>query len=132
MASLAQRNLFHDKVRFGVTLTGIVFSVILTSIQLGLFEGFSVATADIIAHSRADLWITSKDLTHIENGVPFSERKLYQILAIPKLRVPRSRSFSSATGSGPTVRWKAYCLSASILTENLVAHGILQLAKLQT
>jgi putative ABC transport system permease protein len=83
MASLARRNLFHDKVRFAVTLAGIVFSVVLTSIQLGLFIGFTTATSNIIDNSRADLWVASKDLTHIENGLPFSERKLYQVLATP-------------------------------------------------
>ena len=83
MASLARRNLFRDKVRLAVTLTGIVFSVVLTTIQLGLFLGFTAATADIIDHSMADLWVTSKEITHIEVGVSFSERKLYQVLAIP-------------------------------------------------
>lgn len=28
MASLAMRNLFHDRVRLGVTLVGIIFSVV--------------------------------------------------------------------------------------------------------
>ncbi len=83
MVSLARRNLLHDKVRLMVTLTGIVFSVVLTAVQLGLFVGFEKATSDLIDHSRADLWITSKDLTHIEDGLPFSERKLYQVMAAP-------------------------------------------------
>ena len=83
MASLARRNLFRDKVRLAVTLTGIVFSVVLTTIQLGLFIGFTAATADIIDYSRADLWVASKEVTHIEDGVPFSERKLYQVLGAP-------------------------------------------------
>jgi putative ABC transport system permease protein len=82
MASLALRNLIHDKVRLGVTLTGIIFSVVLTGVQLGLFVGFQVATSDIIDHSQADIWVTSKNLTNIEDGVPFSERKLYQVLAV--------------------------------------------------
>ncbi len=83
MVSLAYRNLFHDKVRLMVTLTGIVFSVVLTAVQLGLFFGFTTATSDLIDHSGADIWITSKDLTHIEDGLPFTERKLYQVLATP-------------------------------------------------
>nr|MBA3439855.1 ABC transporter permease [Pyrinomonadaceae bacterium] len=83
MASLARRNLFHDKVRLVVTLTGIVFSVVLASIQLGLFVGFTCATADIIDHSGADIWIKSAGVPNMENGVPFSERKLYQVLATP-------------------------------------------------
>jgi putative ABC transport system permease protein len=83
MASLALRNLSHDKVRLGVTLVGIIFSVVLTSIQLGLFFGFVRATADLIDHSHADLWILSRGVTHVETGVPFSEQKLYQALTVP-------------------------------------------------
>lgn len=83
MPSLARRNLLHDKVRFTVTLVGIVFSVVLASIQLGLFVGFTRATSDIITHSNADIWIKSAGVTHMETGVPFSERKLYQVLAVP-------------------------------------------------
>jgi putative ABC transport system permease protein len=83
MASLARRNLFHDRVRLAVTLTGIVFSVVLAAVQLGLFVGFTRATSDIITHSNADLWIKSAGVPNVENGVPFSERKLYQVLAVP-------------------------------------------------
>ena len=50
MPPLAQRNLFHDKVRLTVTLTGIVFSVVLIVVQIGLFLGFTTATSNLIAH----------------------------------------------------------------------------------
>ncbi len=83
MASLALKNLFHDKVRLAVTLVGIIFSVVLSSIQLGLFVGFQRATSDILFYSNADLWITSANVTHAEDGVPFSEKKLYKVLASP-------------------------------------------------
>lgn len=83
MPSLARRNLFHDKVRLVVTLTGIVFSVVLASIQLGLFVGFTRATSDIITHSNADIWIKSAGVPNMENGEPFSERKLYQVRSVP-------------------------------------------------
>jgi putative ABC transport system permease protein len=83
MPPLAQRNLFHDKVRLTVTLTGIVFSVVLIVVQLGLFIGFTTATSNLIDHSGADLWITSKNVPYVEQGVPFSERKLNQVRAVP-------------------------------------------------
>ena len=82
MPPLAQRNLFHDRVRLAVTLTGIVFSVVLIVVQLGLFIGFTTATSNLINHSGADLWITSKNVPYIEQGVPFSERKLNQVRAV--------------------------------------------------
>lgn len=80
MANLALKNLFHEKVRFAVTLTGIVFSIILTAVQLGIFLGFIEASTGLIANTTADLWITSKNVSHVETGVPFSERKFYQVL----------------------------------------------------
>jgi putative ABC transport system permease protein len=82
MPPLAQRNLFHDKVRLTVTLTGIVFSVVLIVVQLGLFVGFTTATSNLIDHSGADLWITSKNVPYVEQGVAFSERKLNQVRAV--------------------------------------------------
>ena len=83
MPPLAQRNLFHDKVRLTVTLTGSVFSVVLIVVQLGLFFGFTTATSNLIDHSGADLWITSKNVPYVEQGVAFSERKLNQVRAVP-------------------------------------------------
>ena len=83
MPPLAQRNLFHDKVRLTVTLTGIVFAVVLIVVELGLFVGFTVTTSGLVDHSNADLWITSKHVPYVELGVPFSERKLYQVRAVP-------------------------------------------------
>ena len=82
MPPLAQRNLFHDKVRLTVTLTGIVFSVVLIVVQIGLFLGFTTATSNLIDHSGADLWITSKNVPYVEQGVAFSERKVNQVRAV--------------------------------------------------
>lgn len=83
MPPLARRNLTHDRVRLAVTLTGIVFAVVLMVVELGLFVGFTVTTSNLIDNSSADLWVTSKHVPYIELGVPFSERKLYQVRAVP-------------------------------------------------
>ncbi len=83
MPPLARRNLLHDKVRLTVTLTGIVFAVVLIVVELGLFVGFTVTTSSIIDRSNVDLWVVSKHTPYIEQGSAFSERKLYQVLATP-------------------------------------------------
>lgn len=83
MNLLALRNLFHDKIRFVVTLTGIVFAVLLIAVQLGLFIGFTGTTSNVIDHANADLWITSKGVKNFDAGSPISERKLYPVLATP-------------------------------------------------
>src|ERR1700730_4075117 len=85
MPPLARRNLFHDKVRLTVTLTGIVFAVVLIVVELGLFVGFTSTTSGLVDHSGADLWVTSTNVPYIEQGVAFSERKLNQVRAIPSV-----------------------------------------------
>ncbi len=83
MASLARRNLFHDKVRLAVTLTGVVFAVVLITVQLGLFVGFATTTSNIIDNSGTDLWIAARGFRNFDQAAPFSERKLYQAQATP-------------------------------------------------
>jgi putative ABC transport system permease protein len=83
MPPLARRNLFHDKVRLAVTLTGIAFSVVLMVVESGLFQGFSTSTSSVIDHSGADLWIAAKNTVYIDQASTFNERKYYEVLATP-------------------------------------------------
>jgi putative ABC transport system permease protein len=83
MPPIARRNLFHDKIRLEVTLPGITFAVLLVVVELGLFLGFSTTTSSLIDRSRADVWIASRNVPYIDQGSPFSERKLYQVRATP-------------------------------------------------
>jgi putative ABC transport system permease protein len=83
MPPIARRNLFHDKIRLAVTLTGITFAVVLVVVELGLFLGFATTTSGLIDRAQADLWIASKRIPYIEQGAPFSERKVYQVRATP-------------------------------------------------
>jgi putative ABC transport system permease protein len=83
MASLALRNLFHDKVRLTVTLTGVVFAIVLIVVQLGLFVGFTNTTSTVIDHAGVDLWITGQAMQNFDVGMPISGRGLHQAMATP-------------------------------------------------
>jgi putative ABC transport system permease protein len=83
MSILAWQNLMHDKVRLGVTLTGIAFAVVLIVVEFGLFLGFTTTTSSLIDRSGADLWIIAERVPYIELGIPFSERKLSAVLSTP-------------------------------------------------
>jgi putative ABC transport system permease protein len=54
---LALRNLLQDRLRFVATVVGIVFSIVLVTIQLGLFLSFERMVTTMIDHAPADLWI---------------------------------------------------------------------------
>lgn len=83
MALLARRNLFHDRMRFAVTLTGIVFALVLIIIQFGLFLGFTTTTSNNIDHSNADIWIVFHGVGYFDTARMFSERKFYEVLGVP-------------------------------------------------
>lgn len=55
--TIALRNLFHDGIRFVGTLIGISFAIILVTIQLGLYLGFSRQITAMVDHADADLWL---------------------------------------------------------------------------
>ena len=65
--TLASRNLFHDRLRFAATLVGIVFSVVLVMVQLGLYLGFGRMVTTMIDHAAADLWIVSSGAKSFED-----------------------------------------------------------------
>ncbi len=54
---IASRNLFQDRLRFIATIIGIVFSIVLVTVQLGLFFGFERMVTTMIDHAPADLWV---------------------------------------------------------------------------
>lgn len=83
MSLLARRNLFHDKVRLVVTLTGVVFAVVLIIVEMGLFFGFTQTTSRLIDHSGADLWVVSPGTPYFDMSAPLNESKLYRVKTVP-------------------------------------------------
>ncbi|AWV15948.1 ABC transporter permease [Methylobacterium sp. 092160098-2] len=65
--TLALRNLLQDRLRFVAAVTGIVLSVVLILVQMGLFYGFGRMVTLIVDHTAADLWIVSKGTQYFED-----------------------------------------------------------------
>jgi putative ABC transport system permease protein len=73
--TLASRNLFQDRLRFVASLVGIVLSVVLVMVQMGLYFGFGRLVTTMIDHTTTDLWIVSsgakcfEDLSLLNSGM---------------------------------------------------------------
>lgn len=80
--TIARQNLFHDTVRFLVTVTGVTFAVVLITVQAGLFIGFTDTISGVIDHSEADIWVSSKGVKNFDIAMPLNERHLYQVRSI--------------------------------------------------
>jgi len=83
MNILAWKNLLHDRVRLVVTLTGIVFALVLIAVQFGMFLGFLDTAANIVERNSADLWISAPGIPHVNGGSPIHESKRWKALQVP-------------------------------------------------
>ena len=72
MVSIARKNLFEDIPRFLVAQAGIMFAVSLVTIQLGILNGFTRSTAQLIDNSSAQLWVTAEEMVNFELTQPLS------------------------------------------------------------
>jgi putative ABC transport system permease protein len=80
--TIAFRNLFHDRLRFVATVIGIVFSIVLVTIQMGLYFGFGRMVTTMIDHATADLWVMPRGTKAFEDPSLLNTRARYRALAI--------------------------------------------------
>ena len=88
--TLAFRNLFHDRVRLAVTLIGILFSIVLVAVQLGLYLGARGMIISMIDRADGDLWIMAYGTKNFEEAQPIRARERYVALATPDVVERRS------------------------------------------
>jgi putative ABC transport system permease protein len=80
--TLALRNLFHDRVRLIATVVGIVFSIVLVTVQLGVFLSFERMVTTMIDHADADFWIVPSETRSFEESSLLSGRQRLQALSV--------------------------------------------------
>ena len=79
---LAFRNLFHDRLRLIATVIGIVFSIVLVTIQLGLYVSFQRMVTVVIDHAKADLWIVPRGSKFFEDSALLDEHERFRALSV--------------------------------------------------
>ncbi len=80
--TLACRNLFHDRVRLIATVVGIVFSIVLVTVQLGVFLSFERMITTMIDHAQADFWIVPSETKSFEESSLLAGRERLEALSI--------------------------------------------------
>lgn len=79
---LASRNLLQDRLRFGATVVGVVFSIVLVTVQMGLFLSFQRMVTIMIDHAPADLWIVPLGTKCFEDPSLLNERDRARALSV--------------------------------------------------
>jgi putative ABC transport system permease protein len=80
--TLASRNLFHDRLRLIATVVGIVFSIVLVTVQLGVFLSFERMVTTMIDHADADFWIVPAETRSFEDSSLLAGRQRLQALSV--------------------------------------------------
>jgi putative ABC transport system permease protein len=86
IALLALRNLIHDRVSLAVTLTGIIFSVILVAIQLGLYIGSHRIITAIIDNAQGEIWVVPPGAESVDDTAQLPGRERHVVLSTPGVR----------------------------------------------
>jgi putative ABC transport system permease protein len=81
--TLASRNLFHDRMRFVATIIGIVFSIVLVTVQLGLYVSCVRMITAMIDRAQADLWIVPTNARSFEDTATLDGQERFRALATP-------------------------------------------------
>jgi putative ABC transport system permease protein len=79
---LARRNLFYDRLRFIATIVGVVFSIVLVTVQMGLFLSFDRMVTTMIDHADADLWIVPRGTKCFEDPSLLDDRERFRALSV--------------------------------------------------
>ena len=93
---LAFRNLIHDRIRLAVTLIGILFSIVLVAVQLGLYLGARNLITSMIDRANADLWVMAYGTKNFEEAQLIDLREKFAALSVPGVAkaVPMIVSFN--------------------------------------
>ena len=81
--TLALRNLFHDRIRLGVTLIGILFAVVLVAVQLGLYAGTSKMIISMVEKAKGELWVVPYGADSFEGSGTLTGNERHAALSTP-------------------------------------------------
>ena len=107
---IAYRNLFHDRMSLIVTLVGIVFSVVLVAIEVGLYKGSENKIATVLDKAPADLWIVPFGTKSFDDPSLLIGHEKYAALSTPGVLKAEDMIVSFASWRKPEGGRKSFIL----------------------
>jgi len=85
MLWLAFRILFQERGRLIITLVGIVFSTVLTLVEVGIYLGMMGNATSVVRHTDADLWVVSKNVPNFDFSQPFPAYRINRVRTLDEV-----------------------------------------------
>lgn len=86
MLWLAFKILFQERGRLIITLIGIIFSTVLTLVEVGIYLGMMGNATSVVRHTDADIWVMSKNVPNFDFSQPFPAYRIDRIRAFDEVR----------------------------------------------
>ncbi len=85
MLWLAFRMLFQERGRLIITLVGIVFSTVLTLVEVGIYLGMMGNATSVVRHTDADIWVVSQNVPNFDFTQPFPAYRINRVRALDEV-----------------------------------------------
>ena len=85
MLWLAFRILFQERGRLVITLVGIVFSSVLTLVEVGIYLGMMGNATGVVRHTDGDIWVVSQNVPNFDFSQPFPAYRINRIRALDEV-----------------------------------------------
>lgn len=85
MLWLAFRMLLQERGRLIITLVGIVFSTVLTLVEVAIYLGMMGNATGVVQHTDADIWVVSQNVPNFDFSQPFPAYRINRIRALDEV-----------------------------------------------
>ena len=102
MARVGLRMMFHDKLKFAGTVSGVVFAVLLSVQQLSILFALLHRNTQFVDNCGADLWVLPPNTTLLQPGEQLHHSVLYQSRSTPGVLEAQPLVFTAGTLRKPT------------------------------
>src|SRR5690349_14063785 len=82
---LAWRNFTRDRVRLVISVVGVAFAVLLTTLQLGLLIGFAQTSSSLVDRAKADFWVVPRGAKDVDQAGLMVERQKFAALGMAEV-----------------------------------------------
>ncbi len=86
MWTIALRTLVADRGKLFTALVGVVFAIVLVSLQGGLFIGLMHKAGLLVDHGEADVWVGHKKMHNVDLPSNIPRRWINEVRAVPGVR----------------------------------------------
>lgn len=85
MLWLAFRMLLQERIRLIITLIGIIFSTVLTLVEVAIYLGMMGNATAVVQHTDADIWVVSQNVPNFDFSQPFPAYRIDRIRALDEV-----------------------------------------------